>query len=61
MRVLLLPLVVVFCACPPPPASSNDAGPLQAAIATTVVDVPVGAPTGGYSRDKAQKLAAEAA
>lgn len=52
MRVLLLPLVFVVCACPPAPASSNDAGPLQAAVATTVVDVPVGAPTGGYSRDK---------
>lgn len=53
MRVLLLPLLLVFCACPSPSTSSNDAGPLQAAIATTVVDVPVGAPTGGYSRDKA--------
>lgn len=29
-----------------------EAGPLQAAVATTLVDVPVGASTGGYSRSK---------
>jgi neutral ceramidase len=45
-------LVVVLSSCPPPPVL-REPGPLQAAVATKVAAIPVGAPTGGYSRNKA--------
>ncbi|MDP3505085.1 MAG: neutral/alkaline non-lysosomal ceramidase N-terminal domain-containing protein [Myxococcales bacterium] len=45
-------VLVAFSSCPPPPTPPADAGPLQAAVATTRIEVPVGAPTGGYSRSK---------
>lgn len=46
-----LALVLCLSSCPPPPPPSTG-GPLKAGVATVVVDVPVGAPTGGYSRTK---------
>lgn len=44
--------LVAFSSCPPPPTPPAEAGPLQAAVATTRIEVPVGASTGGYSRSK---------
>jgi hypothetical protein len=46
-------LVVLVVACSPAPMPPPTGGPLRAGVATTLVDVPVGAPTGGYSRTKA--------
>ncbi len=43
-------LFTALVACGPPTPSAPKAGPLRAGVATVVVDVPVGAPTGGYSR-----------
>lgn len=49
----LTSLLFVLAACPPPPpAPMAEPGPLEAGLATALVDVPVGAPTGGYSRTK---------
>jgi hypothetical protein len=47
MRRLCLFLMFAAMSCSPPPLR-----PLQAGVATTLVEVPVGAPTGGYSRTK---------
>ena len=53
MRVLrLVVLVGAVLGCSPVPSPPPSGGPLLAAVATTVIDVPVGAPTGGYSRTR---------
>lgn len=51
MQLLKLSLVVTLLSCSPP-TKKDATGPLRAGIATVVVDVPVGAPTGGYSRNR---------
>ncbi|MDX2013393.1 MAG: neutral/alkaline non-lysosomal ceramidase N-terminal domain-containing protein [Myxococcaceae bacterium] len=49
-RLVLAGVVMASCSPVPPPPPSG--GPLRAGVATAIVDVPVGAPTGGYSRTK---------
>jgi hypothetical protein len=52
MRVSCLFVVALAASCSPTPAPAEQGGPLRAGVATVVVDVPVGAPTGGYSRSR---------
>lgn len=48
-RLRVLGLVLFSCS---PVPSPTKAGPLEAGVATRLIEVPVGAPTGGYSRSK---------
>jgi neutral ceramidase len=53
MRFFRFVLVAgVVAGCSPVPQPPPTGGPLQAGVATALIEVPVGAPTGGYSRTK---------